>query len=455
VVEREQDRKQENTRSFEILWPDADFEQVAAAKGRLEVSGTSLRARTREEVLAPLCRVLDSWRDPDSVWRKRLADELPGRAGFSAANFAAGLDLGLSEWTGDALRSLVASELDGRLDGRLRSATHRLSPFDTTSVVLAGCIPNPTLLHCIVPLLLHSPVMLKTASRDPITAGLVAESIAAEDEELGRCIEVTSFPSDDRASLETLLDAACIVASGSDETIASLRRSIPNDRRLVAYGHKLSIAVLGSDACEDDTLDETARAIALDVSLWDQLGCLSPVAVYVMDSAGGESAHRFARALARGLALRAKAAPRGEIDDRTAAAIRYERDGAQMRAAGGAKVAVHSSEGTAYTVVCEDTAEWRIAPLHRFVRVHPVADEAALHRALLPIAPHLSSAALAGFAEGARGGPAANDIATLLSSLGASRVCRPGRLQAPPLGWHHDGRPVLLPLARFSSVEID
>ncbi|RIL03509.1 MAG: hypothetical protein DCC71_14950, partial [Proteobacteria bacterium] len=58
-----------------------------------------------------------------------------------------------------------------------------------------------------------------------------------------------------------------------------------------------------------------------------------------------------------------------------------------------------------------------------------------------------AAVAVAGF------GPATPALAGALANLGASRVCAPGALQAPPLDWPRDGRPVLLPLARFHSLE--
>jgi hypothetical protein len=67
--------------------------------------------------------------------------------------------------------------------------------------------------------------------------------------------------------------------------------------------------------------------------------------------------------------------------------------------------------------------------------------------ALRPYAAHLAGVALAGF------GAARDAVVRGLADLGASRLCRPGELQSPPLAWHHDGRPVLVPLARFTDRE--
>ena len=183
-----------------------------------------------------------------------------------------------------------------------------------------------------------------------------------------------------------------------------------------------------------------ANRLALDTALWDQLGCLSPVAVYVVDP-GAESAERVAFALAGALEALEKDLPRGEIETAAAAAITRERAEAEMRGA-----AVHRSEGTQWSVVLEADAEWRPAPLHRFLRVHPVTDPGALFEAIAPLAAHLAAVALEGFGDD-------DALAQTLAIFGASRVCRPGRMQAPPLGWHHDGRPLLLPLARIGDLE--
>jgi hypothetical protein len=79
--------------------------------------------------------------------------------------------------------------------------------------------------------------------------------------------------------------------------------------------------------------------------------------------------------------------------------------------------------------------------------VHPVADAAALHAALRPLGPHLAGVAIAGF------GSDADALFRGLAELGASRLCPPGELQAPPLAWPHDNRPVLLPFARLTARE--
>lgn len=391
--------------------------EICRARERLAEAHSTLRSRPRERTVETLATLLDAWREPGSIWQKRLVDQLPAATGFSAENVREGLARGLEHWSGDSLREVVAREL--------RSIGEDARGFAQTSVLLAGSIPMPTLTSLMAPLLLHSPVLAKPASRDPVTAPLFAESLRELEPELGAAIEIVSFASDDPEPGEAFLDADCVVATGSDETVESVIRRVRKGARLVTHGHRMSVAVVGA---------EHADAVALDVALWDQLGCLSPVAAYCE----ADEAEPFAAALAAALDGLEGRLPRGELPISSAAAIRRERDEAEMRRAGGLDVTLRGDDALRWTVIREADAAWRPAPLHRFVRVHPVADLDELLRALEPVASHLA-------------GIATDLPEEALSPLGAARICKPGTLQTPPLAWHHDGAPLLAPLARVDS----
>ena len=411
----------------------------------LREAGAKLRRRPARETHAALARVLDLWSNPDSSWRRRLESELPGATGFTRENVREGLARGLARFRGETFLSLVRAELGdpARLDAARGSM---LSGFDTTAVVLAGAIPQPSLLALLAPLALRSPVLAKPASRDPVTAALVAESIADVDPELGRCIAIARFGSNDEACLRALLTADCVAATGSDASIAALSALVAPPRRLVASGHRLSLAALGPEALRGPALDAAAGGIALDVALWDQQGCLSPLAVYAV-GADGEAPDRLAEALAQALASLERLLPRGAQDPAAAVEFRHECDGAELRATEIPGVQLLGGPTQRWAVVREVDAAPRRAPLNRFVRVQPVENPELLLDSLRPLAAHLAGVALAGF------GSVQDGVARGLADLGASRLCQPGELQAPPLAWHHEGRPVLLPFARFTDRE--
>jgi hypothetical protein len=403
--------------------------EIAAALERLARAGSVLRRRPARSTLAALARTLDTLVDPSSAPRRALEAELPAATGFSPEVVREGLARALAPWSGEALVALVERELGGpdALDGRGLTA---VSGFDTTAVVLGGALPTPTLLSILAPLALRSPVLAKTASHDPVTAQRLLRALADVDPELGACAEVVQFPGADAACADALCAADCVVATGSDETIAALAARVLAPRRLVGHGHKLSVAALGPDLRSD-----TAERLALDVALWDQLGCLSPLAVYAVGGADP------AEALAAALAALETRLPRGRVPSHADALAAHERAGAELRG-----VAVWTGAGGAWSVVREPAARWRPAPLHRFVRVHTVADAAGLLDALRPLGPHLACVALEGF------GPESTALAAACAGLGASRVCAPGAMQAPPLDWPRGGQGVLAPLARFAAL---
>jgi hypothetical protein len=419
--------------------------ELRARLAELREAGAALRRRPAREILDALAAALEGWRDPASPWRKALEAELPAATGFSPEMVREGLSRALAGWSGEALRALVDAELGGlaALEGRAPVAARG---FDTTAAILAGAIPMPTLLALVAPLVLRSAVLAKSPASDPVTAPLVARSLAEVDPGLGRAVAVVKFPGNDAALTGALLEAECIAATGSDATIAAVRARVADARRIVARGHRFSLAAHGPGAGSGPALREAAAALALDAALWDQLGCLSPVSVHVASDEPG-ACDRVAEALAEALAAAEERWPRGRVGPATASAIQAARDEAELRGASGRSVRVLASRGTAWTVVREDAPDLRPGPLHRFLRVHPAGSPEQLRRAVAPVSRHLAAAAIAGF------GPQAPDAARLFGELGASRVCAPGALQAPPLAWRCEGEGVLLPYARFTGVE--
>jgi hypothetical protein len=381
--------------------------------------------------------VLERFRDPRSEERRELEARLPEASGFARETVRAGLDLALERWTARALCELVEAELG--LGGKTRLA----AGFPVTAVLLGGAVPTPVLGALVAPLVLGSPVLARVSSHDPVTAEIFSRSLAAEDAGLGAALRVVSFPSHDAAGMAAFLSAECVVAYGSDATIAAVAAHMGPAQRLVRHGHRVSVAVLGAGALSGPALERAAGALALDVALWDQSGCLSPVALYVL---GGE---RIPAAVLERLAAAferiGERLPAGRADARAAAALAVERATAELRAA--AEPGLALALGRGFSLVAETDAGFRGSPLQRFLRIHPVSGPDALLAALAPLAPHLAAVGVAGL------GGLAGRIAPELAALGASRICPLGRMQAPPLAWCHDQPGVLLPLARLLDAE--
>jgi hypothetical protein len=416
-------------------------EALGAALGRLREAARALREEPPGRVLDALGGVLDEWRDAASAPRRALADELPKAAGFTRPVVERGLALALAGWSGAALRALYERELGPVAAG---AAPARLaSGFETVSVLLAGAIPSASLVGLLAPLALRSAVLARPAARDPLTAPLLRASLARQGRALAAALEVTAFDARDDASLDAFLAADAVVATGSDETVGRVAARVAPPRRVVGYGHRVSFAALGPAALAGAPLRQACARLAVDVALWDQLGCLSPVSLFVAGDA--RAARAAAEALGEALEAAEAELPRGEVAPEAAAAIAHERAEAELRAAARGRAALLA--GRTWTVVAEEDAQPRPAPLHRFVRVVCAGDLGGVLAALAPYGPHLAALGAAGFGTGAAA------LARGAAALGASRVCALGRMQAPPLDWPHDGQGVLLPLARLTGVE--
>ncbi len=132
---------------------------------------------------------------------------------------------------------------------------------------------------------------------------------------------VRAFGNNNVSTRESLSpDADLVIAYGSDETVDSIGRGLSPSTRFEGYGHGFGIAWIDRD--------EEPSAVALDVALHDQRGCLSPLAVFVSGDAV-----RFARALHEALAGVEDALPRGRVEVGEAAAVMQWQGAAAARCA--------------------------------------------------------------------------------------------------------------------------
>ncbi|MEQ1861676.1 MAG: acyl-CoA reductase [Chthoniobacteraceae bacterium] len=266
--------------------------------------------------------------------------------------------------------------------------------------ILAGNTPAAALQTLVRGLLLGAHNLAKLPS-----AGLpeVDEFIARLPAALAAQVETsTTLP-------EWWLERAdSIVVFGDDETIAHFRARVRADQRFIAHGHKVSFG-----ATFDDPTFASVEDAARDVAAFDQLGCLSPHALYV----GGD-----ARAYAAKLATALERIPRGAFPLSAASAIRALREDFAFRAANGEPCAVWC--GANSTVIYDETPGFPRTPLHRTIFVKPLpADWSA---ELQTVREHLSCAGV--FPDGAT-----------LAGLGIGRICPIGLMQFPPWTWHQDG----------------
>jgi hypothetical protein len=250
---------------------------------------------------------------------------------------------------------------------------------------------------------------------------------------------VRALPKEIRPELATDLrpgwmeEAEAIVVFGSDETVQEFSRRVLPTQRFLAHGHKISLGLIWGH-CEP----LVAEGIADDLFPFDQLGCLSPQFFYV----AGDSPE-FAFRLSEQLKEKgAKPVPAGRAPG-IGAALRAFREDWKFRAATEPGVFLWESLGNLDWVVIHDPDPGLIVhPLHGTIFIKPMPSDPGL--ALSSIRRFISTIGLY---------PISPQTVNLAIHLGAQRVCPIGKMQNPPLTWHHDGWPTLGSLVRYVDVE--
>jgi acyl-CoA reductase-like NAD-dependent aldehyde dehydrogenase len=382
---------------------------------------------------ATLARVCELWRDRRFGERRNAIGQIAASWGFSEALLDESLDALLAPFTLMAFEKLAA--------------TVRVRP-SLIGFILPGNVPGAGLHEVAIALTAGAGVVVKAASAEPVFFKRFARTFAAIDPDMAGRVEVMSWGRE-REDLHDVLASSCdmVVGFGDDGTIAELaarhgsgRRSSPDQREngrlpLIGFGSRTSGVLVTREAATSANRAASAAAVARDVTLFEQRGCLSPHYIFVEDPLGWANSREFAAALAGALARLAERLPsprRYQLED--AIALRRAREAARWRALGGQPVELWEGDGLSWTVILDHCDEaMRSSPGYRTAWVFPVADVDALMNRIEPLAERLEAFAIAGPATGC-------DVTRArLEKLGVSYVCEAGQMQSPPLEWRHGG----------------
>ena len=417
-----------------------------------------LATRSTPRLIALLSGLAEDWRHPDFPFHRMALALGPDALGFPTATLARGLDAFFGQLTRENLHGLLTQDLGhpGRLDGFESLADEARNGRSALAVgpeflvhITAGNLPVAALHSLVLGLLTRSAQFVKCAQGQSLLPRLFAHSLYEADPKLGACLELAEWPGGSLALEDALLSAAdCVTATGSDETLAALRPRVPARARFLGYGHRVSFGWICAEMLDGFAARKCAQRAASDIAAWNQLGCLSPHIVYA-EQRGAVSPEDFAGMLAEELAKLEASEPRGPLSTAEAAAIASRRNFYEVRAAHSPETKMWSSNAsTAWTVVYEAEPQFQSSCLNRFIYVKPIESPQELLGAADSVRGKVSTVGLAAPPERAA------ELARLLARWGVSRVCPLGKMQEPPLGWRHDGRPCLGDLVTWTDWEV-
>lgn len=412
-----------------------------------------LLGRPTAEIVAVLGQVARGWLTPGNHFRQLALELGPARTGFSRVTLERGLETFFREFTEDNFRALLEQDLGNAraLDTfckRPEGRRARARGPELLAHVAAGNLPCPAWLSLALGLLTRSAQFMKCASGAALLPRLFGHSIYETDRKLGACLEIAEWRGGDDALAAALFaEADCVTATGSDATLAAIRARLPVSTRFLGHGQRVSWGYVARGAAFDLPPETLARRFAEDIVMWDQAGCLSPQVIYVEESRE-LVAEQLGELLAGELERRRAEQPVGPIPPETAAAVASRRDLYAVRAAHSGDTRLwHSPDSTAWTVVYEADARFQSACGPRWIYVKPVRGVAEALQGCDAVRGRVSTVGLAAPA------PRRVELAETLARWGVPRICPPGRMQAPPLTWQHDGRPALGELVTWTDWE--
>ncbi|MBI4430385.1 MAG: hypothetical protein HY587_01565 [Candidatus Omnitrophica bacterium] len=227
------------------------------------------------------------WRNPHSPWRKKARLLLSESVSLSMPMIEMCLDLFFRSIKRDALR-----DLQERYSGENSQLVGHILP----SNVLAASVES-----LLFEIIVGNVSIVKASSRSPVFPLLVVETLGDVDHRFRQYVSLVCWKGGESGLEDALVSGVDrLIVYGTQETAGRIKLLAPRHVTLDVYGPGFSVGVIEKEWAKQKDLTALAWKAALDVSIYDQRGCLSLQTIFVEE--GGEfSPKEFACALAKAL----------------------------------------------------------------------------------------------------------------------------------------------------------
>lgn len=393
------------------------------------------------QIIAFLHNVGKNWKSPEYSRRKLYILYLQKFLGYSlkAAEHEANW-IAMLMCSHYRLVDTVAAELGSRhiLDQWClrEEAEVRAYPKGNVFHYLAGNVPLAGVASILRAIITKNDNLVKTSSEDPITPLYLALSFMDVDplNPVTKSISVINWDGEAAPSSaqELIRSADAICAWGGDSAIDWVVANAASHTDVLRFGPKRSMALIAKDA----DLNEAAKRLAHDVSVYDQKACFSIQQVFF----AGDT-ELLAEALQRELERYARLLPKGQHDfDEQAnwslTVLESSFLGCNTRS---------SADGQRWSIIPCPPVAIESHPLGRTIFIHPVAD---LAEALEFVDSSVQTVAAFPW-ENLR------SLRDAMARKGVSRFVDLGLNNIFRVGGTHDGMFPLQRLVRYASMEFD
>ncbi len=408
-----------------------------------------LRSRPLGQILDAIDLTVSRLLDRQDPYRRRMEKLLPIITGYDREMVRLGLTGYLKTFRRPQLQRFLAEDfinpaiLDSFQPLPKGGLGRAFGPKILTHV-WAGNVPGLPLWSLVAGLLVKAGNIGKVPTVEPMFASLFSQLFAEVAPELADCLAIVWWKGGDEASeLSVLNESDLVLGYGQNESLAAIQKRMPITKRFLAYGHKVSFAMVSAEALNVSKVCATAQLVAYDVARYDQQGCYAPHMVFV-ERGGSVSPERFAQYLAHELAVFEKKFPLRTLSLSEASSIVSWRNTEEMTPGGkvffadsGSWAVSYQAEGKNFSPSC----------LNRTIRVIGIDALSQVPAILEPFSDLLQTVGIAAPPE------TLMRLASALGEVGVTRIAAIGDMTSPEAGWHHDGRFNLLDLVKITEID--
>lgn len=307
------------------------------------------------------CKVAEEWKALRFPGAKKFLGYLVATTGLSEKM----LKEALHNHFGVFDAEILTKWLNRTKRRRDQCAAEKVNYPELVFLIAAGNIPGVAIHPLIHLSLLGIPTLVKNASTEPLLLPAILETLARHDAEVAARLLALTWPRTQAGLTEAAM--AChpaLVAFGDEETIATFTQQ---RKRFVDFGDRFTLTLAHPAGAQAHV-----RKIAYDFCMFEQMGCLSPQAIFLFTE-DWRKVDVFCRQLAQAMERMNVTLPILKRSPVQQAMVQQWRGALVARGAAGEKMILLTGKGTDWTVAAATHFDLDERVACRFIRVWPVA----------------------------------------------------------------------------------
>ena len=438
--------------NYTVKVPDLTQSQLTNVCHQIKSARYHLQAYTINDIIDVIDHAIQILLDRTSKWRQLAEEILPQSTGYPFDIIKVGLTRYLMTFRKHQLHRFIAEDLPNPqilnqfIPNHKGGYTKAVSPALITHL-WSGNIPGLPLWSFISSLLVKSGSICKLPHAEPFLASWFAEIIAEIDPVIAQCFAVIYWPGGE-TQLESIAieQSDVILGYGNNDVLSAIAQRIPVTKRFLAYGEKVSLALIGNETLSPNKVEQVTRNIAREIANYDQQGCYSPQMIFIQQG-GNYHPLQVAQMIAHQLQQLEQLFPVQSFNLQDSMTRSHWLQQEETQALLTDDIHVFKGAHASWIVTFHKQLTFLPSPLNRFVRIMPFTNITQLTQLLTPYRSYLQTVGIAAATE------KMFQWSEALAQVGVCRFSSLETMTLPEAGWHHDGGFNLRDLLSFVDIE--